>query len=250
MEKRPADGCRRNTNLQETTSELKTGASITVGAEDNAASPFNTSVMGTSRSGEMMVFTLCGHPWVQTQMLYEHPPPPFYPQIIHFWWAAPLPWKWSKHPKSDAPVTTKYLIIATSFSGRRCLHLCVSLSVYDLEMKDWQRGRLHTCVGEGDQVVSGRSYISVLNNHILKLADRSPCWLLLVFIDQSLHEIMKVPPDHPPLLDLIGLRTLQFDCDFFLSIYKRNMGLTYRGKPHQWREDMWRTQRQRKNMIR
>lgn len=97
---------------------------------------------GNCRWNDGVVFSLCGHP------------PPFYPHIIHFWWAAPLPWKWSKHPKCDAPVTTKYLIIATSFSGRRCLHLCVSLSVYDLEMKDWQRGHLHSCVGEGDQVAS------------------------------------------------------------------------------------------------
>lgn len=66
--------------------------------------------------------------------------PPFFSPLLLIppWWAASLPWKRSKHPKSDASVTTKYLIISISFSGRQRLHLRVSLS--DLETTDWQRG--------------------------------------------------------------------------------------------------------------
>lgn len=53
--------------------------------------------------------------------------------------------------KCDAPVATKYLIIATSFSGRLRLHLCVSVSVHDLEMKGWRRG-LSALLGGGGGV--------------------------------------------------------------------------------------------------
>lgn len=73
-----------------------------------------------------------------TYQKFMSPPLVFFFPNNTFSWAASLPWKRSKHPQCDAPVRTKYLIIANSFSGRLCLHLRVSLS--DLEMTDWQRG--------------------------------------------------------------------------------------------------------------
>lgn len=94
--------------------------------------------------------------------------------------------------KCDAPVAAKYLIITTSFSGRLRLHLGVSLSVYDLEMKDWQ----HSYVREGHQVVC-----VTVNPHpaaILRVPPSGQAPLvtttatsgvILEFIDQSPHEI-------------------------------------------------------------
>lgn len=138
-----------------------------------------------------------------------------------------MPWKRSKHPKCDAPVTTKYLIIATSFSGRLCLHLRVSLS--DLEMTDWQRGLsafLHERRRSGGVCIiphlctvccyfkssvsvcltfSISSLFTVLNKQIqlgetpaiqpkMHVTLQVPLWtitailgVMLVFIDQSLH---------------------------------------------------------------
>lgn len=125
-------------------------------------------------------------------------------------------------------MTTKYLIIATSFSGRLCLHLRVSLS--DLETTG-REDCLHSYMSEGDQVVciiphlctvccyfkssvsvcltfSISSLFTVLNKQIqlgetpaihlkMHVTLQVTLWtitamlgVMLVFIDQSLHWIM------------------------------------------------------------
>lgn len=86
-------------------------------------------------------------------------------------------------------MATKYLIIATSFSGRIRLHLCISLSVHDLEMKDWQRG-LSALLreGGGDQVASAKSHVSARSAALLRV--------LFLFVSLLLCHLVETPPGH------------------------------------------------------
>lgn len=141
----------------------------------------------------------------------------FFFQIIPSCWAASLPWKWSKHPKCDTPVTTKYLIIATSFSGRLGLHLRLSLS--NLEMTDWQR-RLSAFLHEGRRsggvcIISAQS-VAILSPLCLFVS------LFLVHSPKSTSAIRLMMPVRlqAPLLNntalsrvMLVVRTLQFACD-------------------------------------
>lgn len=96
-----------------------------------------TNLMREEQNNENTRITGCSYVFNISEV-YESTFFFFFLKIIPPWWVVSLPWKRSKHPKCDAPATTKYLIIVTSFSGRLCLHLHVSLS--NLEMTDWQRG--------------------------------------------------------------------------------------------------------------